>query len=165
MLRVAPNSGAAFPRIHIDGVPVRAWIERKPWRYGSTDWQLWFERRSRLARGKCQLRLEIESKLKAWLLQRCGIPLGTLSYEELRLVAEGKIQEALRVHAHGERRSHAAHCPTIPTACLSGLTSPPEQMLPPRLLPRLMPAYSATFTAVLGLFLIRTAARAAGMGR
>ena len=54
----------------------------------------------RLARGKCQLRLEIESKLKAWLLQRCGVPLSTLSYEELRLVAEGKIREALRLHAH-----------------------------------------------------------------
>ena len=101
MLRVVPNPAVTYPRIHVDGVPVKAWIEHKPWRYGSTDWQLWFERGGRLARGKCQLRLEIESKLRSWLLRQCGVPLGTLSYEELRLVAEGKIREALRLHAHG----------------------------------------------------------------
>jgi hypothetical protein len=87
MLRIVTSPGAAYPHIHIDGVPVKAWIEHRPWRYRSTDWQLWFERGGRLARGKCQQRLEIESKLKAWLLQRCGVPLSTLSYEELRRLA------------------------------------------------------------------------------
>ena len=31
--------------------------------------------------------------------ERCGVPLGTLSFEELRLVAEGEIRQALRLHA------------------------------------------------------------------
>ena len=67
--------------------------------------QLWFESGGRLARGKCQLRLEIESKLKAWLLQRCGVPLSTLSYEELRLVAEGRTRDALRLMRTGSTSS------------------------------------------------------------
>ncbi len=101
MLRVISQPGSAYPRLYLDCVPVKAWIEHSPWRYGSTDWQLWYEREGRLARGKCQLRLEIESKLRSWLLRRCRVPLNTLSYEELRLVAEGKIREALRLHAQG----------------------------------------------------------------
>jgi hypothetical protein len=101
MLRIVSNPGGAYPRLYIDGVLVKAWIEHKPWQYGSTDWMLWFEHRGQLARGKCQLRFEIESKLKAWLLRQCGVPLSTLSYDELRLIAEGKTREALRLRAHG----------------------------------------------------------------
>ena len=125
MLRILSSPGAAYPRIHIDGVPVKAWIEHKPWQYGSTDWQLWFERGGRLARGKCQLRLEIESKLKAWLLQRCGVPLSTLSYEELHLIAGGKVPEALRLHARGlntltpqvDKPAHPLRLPGLERRC------------------------------------------------
>ena len=43
---------------------------------------------------KCPLRLEIESRLRSWLLRVSGMPLHTLTYIELRLVTEGKIPEA-----------------------------------------------------------------------
>lgn len=99
MLRVASNSDSAYPRLLIEGVPVKAWIEHKPWRYGSTDWQLWYERRGQLSRGKCQLRLEVESRLRAWLLRYHGMPLSTLSFEELWLIALGKGIDARRIHA------------------------------------------------------------------
>jgi hypothetical protein len=102
MLRAATNLRSAYPRLFIDGVPVKAWIEHKPWQYGSTDWTLWYERRGQLARGKCQLRLEIESRLRAWLLRHQRVPLSTLSFEELRLIAEGQSREALQVRT----RSH-----------------------------------------------------------
>ena len=101
MLRVISQPGSAYPRLFLDGVRVKAWIEHSPSLCGSADWTLWYEHQGRLARGKCQLRLEIEGKLRSWLLRQCGVPLGTLTYEELRLVAEGKIHEALRLHAHG----------------------------------------------------------------
>jgi len=79
-------------------VPATAWIERKPVPHGGLEWQLWFERGDRLVRGKCQLQLEIESRLRSWLLRECKMPLYTLSYEELRLIADGKIRDARRVH-------------------------------------------------------------------
>jgi hypothetical protein len=101
MLRIVPKPGGGHPRIHIDGAPAKAWIEHRPWRHGSTDWQLWYERQGRLGRGKCQLRLEIESRLRAWLLRHHRMPLATLSFEELRLIAEGKGGEARRAHAGG----------------------------------------------------------------
>ena len=81
--RDTTSFGFTYPHILIEGVPVKAWIEHRPWRYGTTDWQLWYERGGRLARGKCQLRLEIESKLRSWLLRECKMPLSTLSYSEL----------------------------------------------------------------------------------
>jgi hypothetical protein len=43
-------------------VPTTAWIEYHPTFKSSLDWTLWFERQGRYARGKCQLRLLIESK-------------------------------------------------------------------------------------------------------
>lgn len=90
MPRIVANPGGAYPRIHIDGVRAQAWIEHKPCQYGSTDWSLWFERQGRLARGKCQLRLEIESRLRGWLLRRYRLRLRTLSFDELRRVAAGE---------------------------------------------------------------------------
>lgn len=98
MLRIDSTTSGAYPHIHIVEAPAKAWIEHQAWRYGSTDWTLWYERQGRLARGKCQLRLEIESRLRAWLLDCYRIPLATLSFEELRLIAEGKAQEARRLH-------------------------------------------------------------------
>jgi len=82
-------------------VRAKAWIEHKPWRYGGTDWQLWIERGGTVTRAKCPLRIELESLLRSWLLRECKMPLHTLSYTELRLIAEGKHEEARRLHAHG----------------------------------------------------------------
>ena len=39
------------------------------------------------------MEVEIESKLRSWVLRQCGVPLFTLSYEELRLITEGKIRD------------------------------------------------------------------------
>ena len=100
MLRIASTPLKAFPRLLIQGVRATAWIEHKPWRYGHPDWQLWIERDGRLSRGKCPLRLEIESRLRSWLLRELKIPLSTLSYTELRLIAEGRGEEARRIHAY-----------------------------------------------------------------
>jgi len=119
MLEAVYRPGAPFPRLYVRGVPAVAWIEHRAWRHGAPDWQLWIERGGALSRAKCQLRLEIESKLRAWLLQTCRAPLSTLSFEELRLVAEGKIHEARRAHAGG--RDTLMHRPdTPPVSCLSG---------------------------------------------
>ena len=80
-----------------------------------TDWQLWFERQGRMARGKCQLRLEIESRLRAWLLRYHGGPLSTLSFEELVLVAYGRNDDARRSRVHSlaplPRRAETALLP------------------------------------------------------
>jgi hypothetical protein len=100
MLRIESALGGGYPRICIDGMPAKAWIEHQAWRYGSTDWTLWYERQGRLARGKCQLRVEIESRLRAWLMRHHRVPLATLSYEELRLIAEGQAPEVRRLHAY-----------------------------------------------------------------
>ena len=101
MLRVAPSPNSVFPRLYLQGVRAKAWIEHKPWRYGHTDWQLWIERNGTMTRAKCPLRIELESLLRSWLLRECKLPLSTLSYTELRLIAEGKREEARRLHAHG----------------------------------------------------------------
>ena len=50
---------------------------------------------------KCPLRLEIESRLRSWLLRVSGMPLHTLTYAELRLITEGKIAAARRLHVRG----------------------------------------------------------------
>ena len=101
MLRVAPSPTSVFPRLYLQGVRAKAWIEHKPWRYGGTDWQLWIECKGTMTRAKCPLRIEMESLLRSWLLRELKMPLSTLSYTELRLIAEGKREEARRFHAHG----------------------------------------------------------------
>lgn len=133
MLEIA-TTPSHHPRLLLRGVPATAWIEYEPRLKGSLDWTLWFVRQGRYARGKCQLRLEIESKLRSWLLRECRVRLHTLSYEELRLIAEGKVREALRVHARGldtamrrpetgpipyastKRREDSATAPPCPTS-------------------------------------------------
>ena len=65
------------------------------------DWQLWIERKGRMTSAKCPLRLEVESHLRAWLLRVSGLPLHTLTYTELRLITEGKIADAKRLHVRG----------------------------------------------------------------
>ena len=117
MLRIDPRPTGGHLRVHIDGVPAKAWIEHQPWRHGSPDWTLWYERHGRLARGKCQLRLQIESQLRSWLLRVSGMPLHTLTYTELRLIAEGKIPEARRLHVRGcDTLMHRPETAPIPYA-------------------------------------------------
>ena len=75
-----------------------AWIEHRSWHLRGLDWQLWIERKGRMTSAKCPLRLEIESRLRSWLLRVSGMPLNTLTYTQLRLITEGKIPEARRLH-------------------------------------------------------------------
>jgi hypothetical protein len=96
-------------------MPTTAWIEYVPDApSGSLDWILYFKRQGRTARGKCQLSLLIESKLRAWLLEVCGLPLHTLSFDQLLLIAQGKECEAKRLHVRGHdtlmHRLEGAHC-------------------------------------------------------
>jgi hypothetical protein len=45
------------------------------------------------------------------------VPLYTLTYEELRLIAEGKVREALRIHVRGlDTLMHRTDTPPIPYA-------------------------------------------------
>jgi hypothetical protein len=106
------------PRLLLRGAPAPAWIAHQPGvPKGALDWTLWFERDGRNARGKCQLRLLIESKLRSWLLRECGVPLHALMYEELRLIAEGKIREAKRLHVRGhDTLMHRPETAPVPSA-------------------------------------------------
>jgi hypothetical protein len=117
MLEISSTT-SSHPRLFLRGVPTTAWIEYHPTFKSSLDWTLWFERQGRFAHGKCQLRLLIESKLRSWLLQECGVPLFTLTYEELRLIAEGKVRDALRLHVRGHdtlmHRLDARPMPSFP---------------------------------------------------
>src|SRR4051812_37846676 len=90
-----------YPRLHLRGVQSTAWIKHRSWHLRGIDWQLWVERKGRMTSAKCPLRLEIESRLRAWLLRVSGLPLHTLTYTELRLITEGKIVEAKRLHVRG----------------------------------------------------------------
>ena len=66
---------------------------------------------------KCPLRLEIESRLRSWLLRVSGMPLNTLTYTQLRLITEGKITEAWRLHIRGhDTLMHRPETPQIPYA-------------------------------------------------
>jgi hypothetical protein len=62
---------------------------------------------------KCPLRLEVESRLRAWLLRVSGLPLHILTYTELRLITEGKIADAKRLHVRG-RHDILMHRPETP---------------------------------------------------
>jgi hypothetical protein len=68
-----------------------AWISPSPSvRPGASDWLLWIRRGDCPSLAKCQLRLEIESRLRAWLLQRFHRRLSELSFAELWAIAQGK---------------------------------------------------------------------------
>ena len=101
MLQIAPISFKQYPRLNLQGVRATAWIEHRSWHLRGVDWQLWIERKGRMTSVKCPLRLEVESRLRAWLLRVSGMPLATLTYTELRLIAEGKIHEAHQLHIRG----------------------------------------------------------------
>ena len=107
MLQIDPAIQSAYPRLHLQGVPVPAWIDHRSWHLRGVDWQLWVESKGRMTSAKCPLRLEIESRLRSWLLRVSGLPLHRLSYTELRLITEGKIAEAKRLHVRGhDTRMH-----------------------------------------------------------
>ena len=89
------------PRLYLQGVRAAAWIDRRSWHLRGVDWQLWVERKGRMTSAKCPVRLEIESLLRSWLLRVSGLPLHTLTYTQLRLITEGKIPEAKRLHVRG----------------------------------------------------------------
>jgi hypothetical protein len=80
MLRITPAPPNEYPRLHLQGVRAPAWIEHRSWHQRGIDWQLWVERQSRVTSAKCPLRLEIESRLRSWLLRVSGMPLHTLTY-------------------------------------------------------------------------------------
>ena len=101
MLQIASAPSNSYPRLHLQGVQATAWIEHRSWHRRGVDWQLWIERQGRMTSTKCPLRLEIESRLRSWLLRVSGMPLNTLSYTELRLITEGKIPAARRLHIRG----------------------------------------------------------------
>jgi hypothetical protein len=120
MLEAVHNLGSSFPRLcmlqRVDQTWIEAWIVHKtPDRVGGIDWELWVKRNGAFSRSKCQLRLAVESRLRSWLLRECGMPLNTLTYIELRLIAEGKRQEARRIHARGiDTLTHRFETPPIP---------------------------------------------------
>jgi hypothetical protein len=101
MLQIDPAIMTGYPRLRLRGVCAPAWIEHRSWHLRGIDWQLWVERNGRMTSAKCPLRLEIESRLRSWLLQVSGMPLHTLTYTQLRLITEGKIAEAKRLHVRG----------------------------------------------------------------
>jgi hypothetical protein len=101
MLQIAATHHSGYPRLLLQGVRAAAWIDHKSWHLRGVDWQLWVECKGRMTSAKCPLRLEVESRLRSWLLRVSGMPLHTLTYTELRLIAEGKIPEARRLHARG----------------------------------------------------------------
>ena len=101
MLQIGPANMTGYPRLHLRGVRALAWIEHRSWHLRGVDWQLWVERDGRMTSAKCPLRLEIESLLRSWLLRVSGLPLNTLTYTQLRLITEGKIPEAKRLHVRG----------------------------------------------------------------
>ena len=101
MLQVASTPFKTYPRLNLQGVRATAWIEHRSWHLRGVDWQLWIERKGRMTSAKCPLRLEIESRLRSWLLRVSGMPLNTLTYTQLRLITEGNISEARRLHVRG----------------------------------------------------------------
>jgi hypothetical protein len=121
MLEAIPNPGTAFPRLRSCRRVYRKWVEawivhKEPDRAGGIDWQLWIERKGRMTTAKCPLRLEIESRLRSWLLRVSGMPLNTLTFTQLRLITEGKISEARRLHVRGlDTLMHRLGTTPIPT--------------------------------------------------
>jgi hypothetical protein len=101
VLHIDPALQNPYPRLHLRGVQFTAWIEHRSWHLRGCDWQLWIEHKGRMTSAKCLLRLEVESRLRAWLLRVSGLPFHTLTYTELRLITEGKIAEAKRLHVRG----------------------------------------------------------------
>jgi hypothetical protein len=117
MLQIDPAIMTGYPRLHLRGVRATAWIDHRSWHLRGIDWQLWVERKGKMTSAKCPVRLEIESLLRSWLLRVSGLPLNTLTYTQLRLITEGKITEARRIHIRGhDILMHRPDTPRIPYA-------------------------------------------------
>lgn len=114
MLQIDPTLQDTYPRLHLRGVRAPAWIDHRSYHVNGLDWKLQVENRGRMTSAKCQLRLEIESCLRSWLLRVSGLPLATLTYTQLRLITEGNIALAKRLHVRGH--DTLMHRPdTLPT--------------------------------------------------
>jgi hypothetical protein len=88
MLQIDPTIQTPYPRLHLQGVRATAWIEHRSWHLRGIGWKLWVERQGRMTSAKCPLRLEVESRLRSWLLRVSGMPLHTLT-GTVRLRAHG----------------------------------------------------------------------------
>jgi hypothetical protein len=122
MLQIDPDIMTGYPRLHLQDVRAKAWIDHKSWHLRGIDWQLWVERNGRMTSAKCPLRLEIESLLRSWLLRVSGLPLNTLTYTQLRLITEGKIAAARRLHVRGhDTLMHRPETTPLPTWYDSGI--------------------------------------------
>ncbi len=79
-------------RLYVRGVPAEAWITTDTLHgLRGTDWALWVRSGRTATAAKCPTRLAVESRLRAWLLSRCGRPLYTLRFGELQKIARGEI--------------------------------------------------------------------------
>jgi hypothetical protein len=117
MLHFDPAIMTSYPRLYLQGVPAKAWIEHRSWHLRGFDWELWIERNGKMTKAKCPMRLEVESRLRSWLLRVSGMPLHSLTYIQLRLITEGKIQKARRLHVRGhDTLMHRSETSPIPYA-------------------------------------------------
>jgi hypothetical protein len=96
-----PHTGEL--RLYIQGVSVEAWIsQEKPAglqhpsvRHGE-DWVLWVRHGKTLTLENCPARLQVQSVLRAWLLQTYHRPLFAMRFGELHRIAQ--LQGARSVH-------------------------------------------------------------------
>jgi hypothetical protein len=92
MLRLSNNQH----QLDIQSQYGRAWIEHYPKlgdnleRLGEIpDWRLWVERQRKPSLSKSPTRLLIESQLRSWVLRQSKRCLITLTYDELKRLAQG----------------------------------------------------------------------------
>ena len=92
MLTVHHDSASGRTRLVVRGIGAEAWIAPcPPSQARAQDWRLWVRPRqpgAAASPAKCQLRLSIESRLRAWLLQRFRRRLSDLRFEQLRQIAQ-----------------------------------------------------------------------------
>jgi hypothetical protein len=83
-----PHTGEL--RLYVQGTSAEAWISAEmpsgQARHGR-DWVLWVRSGGRLTLENCQARLQVQSLLRAWLLQRYHRPLLLMSFDELHRLA------------------------------------------------------------------------------
>jgi hypothetical protein len=104
MLTLEYDKETSAQKLYISNPFAVAWIS--PYRRLRTDicdinfvhvneihnWRLWVKRRPELlpSKGKSPTSILIESRLRAWLLQRFHLKLRDLSFEELCAIAQGE---------------------------------------------------------------------------
>ena len=99
MLHLWQHPRTGETRLCIRGVSAEAWISaevpRGEARHGR-GWVLWVRTGKNLTLENCPARLEVQSLLRAWLIQRYRKPLFTLSFAELCDIARRSEVRALR---------------------------------------------------------------------